>query len=405
MKILNILFILIGLSLTQSPEAKLRESIELAIEQKFDEKVVDLVFGVNETEESIYLRIFVTSDKIRFADEKGITLSEIACPKDSKTVFSKEGHFVGIVECSRLLLQKQAFALQEIRFNVFNERGGWLLELKRTREYDYPLPSFHISPKNGSIVLSDGPEGMLYFYDNKGDLRRKVDLFEDDAWNNERNVACCFSSDGNYFVVNALKNYDTPQEEGESYIILFDSSGKEIWRKLLKERISANTEISPSGDYILASGYKVSNKLNIESKSTFLLDKDGKTIYRYPWLFTQAVFSSDGRYLALGEKNRVRLIETGGGEVLWEEEFTKRVRALDISQSGSILIETANGRYESGVFVFYNPIITVIAPSKIKVYKKEFTDSRFFTPYIKILDSGKGFGIGLSDRFLFYKEM
>ncbi|PIP12256.1 MAG: hypothetical protein COX49_06635, partial [bacterium (Candidatus Stahlbacteria) CG23_combo_of_CG06-09_8_20_14_all_40_9] len=210
---------------------------------------------------------------------------------------------------------------------------------------------------------------------------------------------------GNYFVVNALKNYDTPQEEGESYIILFDSSGKEIWRKLLKERISANTEISPSGDYILASGYKVSNKLNIESKSTFLLDKDGKTIYRYPWLFTQAVFSSDGRYLALGEKNRVRLIETGGGEVLWEEEFTKRVKALDISQSGSILIETANGRYESGVFVFYNPIITVIAPSKIKVYKKEFTDSRFFTPYIKILDSGKGFGIGLSDRFLFYKEM
>jgi len=403
MQALNILFVLISLGLTQKPEAKLRESIKLATERKFDEKVVDIVSGVDETREIIYPRIVITPDRAKFMDEEGKILSQVAYPENSKIIFSRKGCFVGIEKffIDSTLLKSSL----EIRLDIFNDKGERLWELPITWGYDDPLPGFYISDKDGSAVLSDYLEGVLYFYDGNGELRKKVDLFVGDKWNNERSVSCCFSCNGDYFIVNALKNYNTQEGVGKSYIILFDSSGNEIWRKPLNEKISANIEISPSNDYIIASGYTVSEKLDIESRSTVLLNTDGETICRYPWLFRQAVFSSDSRYLALGEKNKVRLIETRSGEVLWEEEFSKRVRALDVSQSGLVLIETANGRYESGVFVFYNPIITVIAPSKIKVYKKEFTDSRFFTPYIKILDSGKGFGIGFSNCFLFYKEM
>ena len=395
--------ILICLVQLISVESELPEEMILVAEREFDAIAVNMVFGVNEAEESIYPKILVTPDKIRFMDEKGITLSEVVIPEKSSAVFSKEGHFVGIVEYPAKAGQKQAFALQEIKFGVFNERGKRLYQLKRAQEYEHPIPGFYISPKDGSVVLSDNPEGLLYFYDNKGELTRELDLFEADEYNDERNIACCFSSDGNYFVVNALKNYDTPREEGKSYVILFDNSGTEIWRKQLEEKISSGVEISISGDYIVACGYKVNDELAIESKSTFLLDKDGEVICRYSRLFRLVAFSSDGKYLALGERNRVWLVKTQTGEILWEKQFTRRVRGLDVSQSGLVLIETAGGKYEDGTFVFYSPEVTIITLTGHEIYEKEFTDSRFYSPGIKILDGGEGFGVGFADRFLFYK--
>lgn len=400
---MKILFILISLTLIQGSEAKLPREIELAIERKFDEKVVDMVFGVNETKEIIYPKIVVTPDRVKFMDEEGKILSQVAYPENSKIIFSQKGCFVGIEKffLNSTLLKSTL----EIKLDIFNDKGERLWELPITWGYDDPLPGFYISDKDGSLVLSDNSEGVLYFYDSKGELRKKADLFVGDKWNNERSVSCCFSCDSDYFVVNALKNYDTQEGVGKSYIILFDSSGNEIWRRPLKEKISANVEISSSGNYIVASGYKVSKELGIESKSTFLLNKDGETIYRYPWLFRRAMFSSDDRFIALGEKNRARLIKIQTGEILWETEFTKRVRALDISRYGLVLVETARGKYKEGIFVYYDPEVTVITPGGEKIYEKEFTGSQFFTPYIKILDSGKGFGVGFTDRFLFYKEM
>lgn len=399
---MKILFILFSLTLIQGSEAKLPREMELAVEREFDESVIGLVFGMSKAEEYLYPKILISHTKIKFMNEKGIILSEITILKDTKAIFSKKGHFIGVVDFSTDSVPSKS-AL-EIKFEVFNERGEWLWKLKRTQEYDYPLPSFYISDKDGSVVMSDAPQGVLYFYDSNGELRKKVDLFVGDKWNNERNVSCSFSSNGNYFIVNALKSYGSSPEESESYIILFDDTGGEIWRKRLKEKISANVGISPSGDYIIASGYTVSEKLDIESRSTFLLNKDGETIYRYPWLFRQAVFSSDDRFIALGEKNRARLIKIQTGEILWETEFTKRVRALDISRYGLVLAETARGKYKEGIFVYYDPEVTVITPGGEKIYEKEFTGSQFYTPDIKILSSGEGFGIGFSDRFLFYKR-
>lgn len=399
MKILNL--ILFSLTLIQGSEAKLSREMELAVGREFDESVVGMVFGISKAGEYLYPKILISHTKIEFTNEKGIILSEIAILKDTRVIFSKKGHFVGIVDFfTDSVPSKSAL---EIKFEVFNERGEWLWKLKRTQEYDYPLPGFYISDKNGSVVMSDAPQGVLYFYNNKGELVREVDLFKDDKWNNERSIACCLSSDGNYFIVNALKSYGSSPEKTESFVILFDDTGGEIWRKRLKEKISANVEIASSGNYIVASGYTVSKELDIKSKSSFLLNKDGETIYRYPWLFTQAVFSSDGRYLVLGEKNKVRLIETGRGEVLWEEKYSKRIRALDVSRYGLVLVKTARGKYKEGIFVYYDPAVSVITPGGEKVYGKEFTGSQFYYPNIKILDSGEGFAIAFSDRFLFYK--
>lgn len=400
---MKILFILISLTLIQGSEAKLPREIELAIERKFDEEVVGMVFGVNEIKEIIYPRILVTPDRVKFMGEEGKILSQVAYPENSQIIFSQKGCLIGIEKffMDSTLLKSTL----EIKLDIFNDKGKRLWELPITWGYDDPLPGFYISDKDGSLVLSDNSEGVLYFYDSSGELRKKVDLFVGDKWNNERSISCSFSSNGNYFIVNALKSYGSSPEESESYIILFDSTGGEIWRKRLKEKIGANVELSSSGNYIVASGYKVSKELGIESKSTFLLNKDGETIYRYPWLFRQAVFSSDDRFIALGEKNRARLIKIQTGEILWETEFTKRVRALDISRYGLVLVETARGKYKEGIFVYYDPEVTVITPGGEKIYEKEFTGSQFYCPNIKILDSSKGFGVGFTDRFLFYKEM
>jgi hypothetical protein len=173
MKVLEALFMLISLSLIQRPRVKLQEGMELARERKFDETALNMVFGVNKAEESIYPRILISQDKIKFMDEKGITLSDVTISKDAKAVFSKEGHFVCIVEFPALTGQKQAFAVQDIKFSLFNKRGERLWVLKRAQEYDYPLPSSYISDKDGSVVLSDDPKGVLYFYDNKGELIKK----------------------------------------------------------------------------------------------------------------------------------------------------------------------------------------------------------------------------------------
>lgn len=347
---------------------------------------------------------------VQFLTSSGQVLSRLERGQNTRIFLSQKGNFVGVQELSDF--DQKLESPRTLTFTLYDGQGQKRWSLSRPLGVDTPMPSFYLS-NLGTVVMTEPLEGILSFFDQAGSLVQEVSLFPKILAEMERPVACAFSENGTYFVVNALKHYArpgtelSPRERGQSYLILFDDRGTEMWRRELVHEVSMGVEISPGGEAIVAGGYSVKG-LDAVERATYLYDLDGNLQHTYGFPFRYADFSSDRRFLLLGQKNSIHLVETQTGQLLWENLLPSeagQIRALDLSPNGHLaLVELAPGRYQGPQFVYHSPQILLFDQEGYQVWEKKFPEERFLKPLAKFLDESSRFLLAFDKRYLIYAQ-
>lgn len=352
--------------------------------------------------------MMATETSVVFLKPSGETASRLERTGNTRVFVSRGGKFIGVQE----LLDSggKPGSPWSLSFSLYDHRGGKLWSRKQPLGTDEPMPSFYISDL-GRVVMVEPLEGALSFFDLAGSLAHRVRLFPRAPAEMERPVACAFSADGNYLVVNALRQHsrpDTklaPQERGQSFLILFDDQGQQIWRRELKQEISDRVEISRGGQMIVAGGYSVRG-LNALERATYLYNAAGELLHTLDFSFRQAAFCATGRFLLLGQKNAVRLVDTQTAHVLWERELPKeegQIRALDLSPEANLaLVEVARGMYQGPRFLYRSPQILLFDRQGHQVWEERFQEDSFLQPLVRFLKDGSRILLAFRDRYLLY---
>jgi hypothetical protein len=352
----------------------------------------------------------VTDESVQFLRSSGQTAIRVKRTGHTQLFPSKQGSYVGIQELSDP--GETLEAPRSLFFTLFDIEGKKLWSHQQPLGEDDPVPSFYISDL-GRVVAVEPLQNILTFFDQKGSPDRDVRLFPDAAGEIERPVACAFSTGGNRLVVNALRQYArpgtelSPRTEGQSFLVLFDARGEELWRQELEKEISDRVEISPNGQIIAAGAYSVRGLDSVE-RTTYLYNGGGKSLHSFDFPFHHAAFSSDGQFLLLGQKSSLHLVETRTGRVLWEKFFPQeagQVRALDLSPEGNLAMAmTARGNYRGAQFVYNFPQIFVFDNQGRQVWQEGFAEDTFLYPLAKFQEDGSSILLAFKKRYLIYAQ-
>lgn len=331
---------------------------KLVKEINFDKPVSKVIFATAEKDgkEFLYPRTIVFKDEVQFWDEEGKVVATV--PVDGEVHTSKQGKFIGIDK--RVIpteLQEKhpddAYKGAMKYLTVYNDEGK---EVWHSKE---PIASAEetggaggISDSDGSVVVGRFEYGGIDFYNAEG-MCKTVIPFGEIGWA-RRSGRGGFSEDGEYFGVivesqRSRRALQGPGISGEPWVILYDKNGKELWRyQVVEEHMPESFAISRHAQYILFSAYTTrgveetrEGKSLTSGISLLLFDQNGKmTKLDEPVLFNIANFSSDESYLALAYENKIRLIDTESGRVLFEKQLPHEVEEKYITRE----IETREGK-------------------------------------------------------------
>ena len=353
--------------------------------------------------------MIVTDEFMQFRDPSGQILAHLERSPQSRFFLSKEGNFIGIQELS--VAGEKRGSVRMLSLTLYSRDGKKLWSLKQPLGGDEPVPSFYLSD-SGRVVMVQPLQGIISFLDEQGSLAGEARLFPGATDETERGVACAFSADGNYIAVNILLHHARPGDEmsprgkGRSYLVLFDSRGKEIWRRELEQEISDRVAISPNGQVIVAGGYSVKGIGSIV-RATYLYDGQGDLLATLNFPFRQAVFSCEGHFLLLGQKNSIHLLDTQTGQVLWEKMLpgeAGQLRTLDLSPDGSLaLAQLARGAYLGPRFIYASPRVLLFDEQGHQIWQEDFPEDSFIQPVARFLQDGSSFLLAFHNRYLIYE--
>ena len=295
--------------------------------------VLDARFGptMGKEHNRIFPSIVVFPDEIAFSDTARRVLARV--PLDSaqypRVSFSTGGRYAGV----------KSLRGDSVRFTVYNEKTAPapVSEIRYTEPEDQPGWLLSISDRDGLCVGVETYFKMIGIYDAHGQVRKTRYLFGDSAhiqgdWN-WGNVGAAFSDDGTRYVVVAAREFDpegkrTPRDSPNVYAFLFDREGNELWRRPLKGNLVEMTcALSAHGKFACVGDMRTAKGTGIIEAEVYLFSNSGHLIGTYsvakpdqPYA-PQFRFSPDEKYLVLANLERVELIETGTGKVLWTKSF------------------------------------------------------------------------------------
>ncbi len=352
--------------------------------------------------------VVATEESVRFLGTSGQELKRLQRPPYSDVIFSKGGAYIGQRELAAPL--KDPRAPRTLTFSLYSRDGQKLWTTHHSLDYDDPLPGFIISSA-GRVVMAESPESILSFYDQKGSVDRRVQLFTDALWSNERSLAYAFSADGERLAVNALDHPPrpgdemSPREPGRSFLILLDARGTELWRRELSSELSARVAISDRGEFIAAGGYAVKG-MDVIEQSTFLYDGRGELTATLDMPFRFADFSSDGQLLLLGWKNDLHLVRTASGKRLWTRSLPEEagpLRTLALAPDGGLALALqAAGNYRDDRFIYTHPRVSLHDQSGHQIWQGEFPEDSFLRPTAGFLENGGRIFLAFTGRYLIY---
>ena len=349
-----------------------------------------------------------TGQSLLFLGDSGETTKHVERTNNIRVIQSKKGAFVGIQELSSP--SEKPESPRSLSFTLYDGQGSKLWTERYSLGDDDPIPSFYLSDL-GRTAMVEPLEGIVSFYERDGSLARGFQLFPEAMAETERPVACAFSSDGRFFAVNALHHHArpggelSPREKGQSYLMMFDSLGQEMWRRELAQEVSDRVELSSQGQVIAAGGYSVKG-FDVVERSTPLYNNEGDLLAKLNFPFRHAAFSSDGQLLLLGHKNSLHLVETPTGQVLWHKLLPTdagQIRALDLSPDGNLaLVELARGSYQASRFIYTWPQVHLYDHQGQQIWQEDFPQDSFLQPLAKFQEDGSSILLAFQNRYLIY---
>jgi hypothetical protein len=353
-------------------------------------------------------KIAVQQKQIHWLD--GTTPETLPLPSGYvRSVFSRAGNYLGLLSISKAVKENPEDRILQLQ--IFSSTREKLYEIKITKHFDDPLPSVAISDKDGSVVLRQSAVGRLWFYNRNGSLNRDVVLFEDASYDLERVLQMEFTKDGQSLAVLASKRgaspigSGVPNPSGEPHLILFNLNGEELWRRSLPEFNAGQIAMAPDGQYITVSSYTTDLQGTIK-KRTVIFDERGQVITSLDFLFRNADFSPESKYLILAERTVAKVVELPTGKVLWTHNVSRRqgmITEAALSKNGEFgVLLLAKNEFKEGAFIFTNPWVVVLNRSGRVMQQIKIEGQSFYTPALKFSEDNQYLILGLKDSYRIY---
>lgn len=328
--------------------------------------------------------------KILFLNSNGIPVTEK--PYNDIVTVSRHAERVGFFWPSENFKEKRSG-----RWEFFSGSGQKTGELSIPVIWEGDMTWIELSDVGNfaRVVMSD--KLWLSFYGKGAELMKRVMARDENLF--EISVDVDLSEDGRYLVLQVVRHRPKPNDlAGGNVVILYKSDGSEVWRFTLGEQLDRSSSVSTSrdGSYVISS-LKKSNKEGIgpPMSLTYLLDKRGgviRTIRDFPTI--RAKFSRSGKYVALFNKSGIMLLETPGGDILFDYRTKSPLRDFDLAEDGRLV-----GAVE------HESVVLLDFDGK-RLWHRRFPDVTS-TPFPKISlsEDGQEFSLATGNKFYVYRRV
>jgi len=326
--------------------------------------------------------------------------------------FSRNLRYIGGIKFEKV--PQDVTEMGSYKFELFDYTGKKLWELERELHYDASYNGYSIS-SNGTVVEGDW-NGILTFYDQKGNERKKVQLYRGTGDIGGQGMTGQFSEDGEYLFEIAHDDVDHVFGVGKG-VMLFTSNGEELWRFAIEENGGGGLGISNQGNYMIVSAFVWPVPDTGFKASTYLLSQTGKLIKRYDNLYTGRIcFSSNEKYAFLAHQNTPFLTELNSGEVIsqwWKPKMASQYdinfNSVDIAEDVKILglISCYPGVEKLVQDKEGNVRVLMIGFDGSKVWSDIFPseEGRSLSPVnLRLSDDGKQMIIQIGSKIMVYQQ-
>jgi len=379
-------------------------------EKTYDKPIRDIAFdkAIVDGEVQVYPNVIVFGDEVQFLNEKGgiVTRKSLVVTKTKEVgkyfgktaMLSSKGNFVVVNEYTGKFADAMDYIVEE-EFTICNDRGEEIYRINGPVKGMGEGDQWLISDKDGSVVGTRIAYGAIDFYSPDGSIKT-VPLFGELGWRNAVGNAI-LSGDGEYLAVLVM---DKPgpirgarYRKADLWVMLFDITGNEVWRREVDEQQYGNIAISEHGEYLFFKAFTFGEKKERRNKgeerpltsvTLSLYDKEGNEVsFKDTSLFTFGgfCFSPQATYLALAGDNIIRLMSTNDTLIVFEKELPPKnmaIRQLLFSSDGEYLI--IKGRVPIGTVKvperggsmkrIYGSLMHVLDINGNEIWQKDFPD-------------------------------
>ncbi len=280
------------------------------VEKKFQDETVNWLWR-EDANGNMYPFLRIESKQLIFIDENGRVTKKADYLPESIIATSGNRNFVAWVE----LVGENSLSVKDklFRYHICSWKGREIYTIERTKTYDEPLWSIYLF-NDGRALLTDGGQGFVLLYEKNGDLVEQIDLFDDDVFNHEKPIDCVISESGDRFSIAAQKQPMTREPgsarlvSGEPWIICFNGTGEELWRKAIGDATFNRFDAAPSGNFLLLSHYSLDSDDSPNLKTT-IFDSEGNSLMNIPVNFRSSVFSADESLFFLADRKNVYAVD------------------------------------------------------------------------------------------------
>jgi hypothetical protein len=244
---------------------------------------------------------------------------------------------------------------------VVDRRGATRYQISKDIAFDTQFPAIYLTDDGASVVVRVF-DGLVEFYDGAGNLVRTLEPFGRKTTEHEQTIKCNVA--GN----RAALLFSTP-EANNATLLLTDVSGRELWRKNLKEKQAAEVFLSRNGKYVVAGSYTFGTRLR---SFTQAFDEDGNEAGVFDDAFRCADISDGGR-IVLSGKNSLSIHQLGQPKLkfVWKTERRDQI-VTGVRIAGSdVACSVEHVVMKEGIPMYLNPSLVVLdATAKVRTSKQ-----------------------------------
>ena len=298
--------------------------------------------------------------------------------------YSQYSYTVGNVGGAR-----RAGETNQFRMTVQNA-GKTAYTIERTIPFDVPYPLISFNEMTGMTVLRYVFDGFVEVYHPNGKKIWEHSFFKDEEPNYERTIGSVIGKWSVYFLVS-----DAYREKALVY--QFAPDGVLRWTVTLPHQYAYEIAVSENEETIIAGSY-----LALEDEvrqSAALLNFRGETEGNIDILFRKAVFSEDGRFIALSSEREAVIVSRSAKQEIARTKKQSDGIITDMIWSGNnLLVQDSNVvTPNDGRFYYANPSIITYTTELKPLSMKEFDGVKFLESELRrngkmielILDRGK----------------
>lgn len=322
------------------------------------------------------------------------------------SIYSQNGNY--IVRLQLNPRESQDPIDRQLTITVLNSKQQMLYTLQRNQYFDRTLPVVAVSDRDGALVLGESDSGILWFYDSRGTLRNQVSLFPDADYDLERILDIQMAEEETSLAVLASiqgpgqVGSDAKNSDSEPYLMLFDVSGREIWRRGLPAKSVSALYFSPDGQNILINSFAVDISGHV-SKNALIFDETGQKILETEMLYKYASFSSDAGYLIMADNQQIRVFNLDQRKLIWQKNLERgkdMITAVKISDGGKTsVILTGSNTWDGSRFIFRGAKITIFDMLGKLSQELYFPEKSFQNPALWLSPQGNLLKVGFTDSY------